>query len=143
MTAYDLDHLLEELDGKGDTVTLFGEEWTLPSDVDAETMLRVQRLQMKLALAKRSNREVKPEDVVDDGIELDRLVESMAGADNFAAWRERGLGYRAMQMVAGKLYAIHSGEGESRGKGQSSGPGKRTQKSTGTSRSTRRTTPQE
>lgn len=117
MTAHDLDKLLNELDGKADTVTLFGEKWTLPTDVDADTMLRVQRLQTKLALARREGREIDPAYVVDDDVPIDRLVEVMAGPENYAAWRERGLKYKALLVVAGRLYAIHNGDnGTSPGK---------------------------
>jgi hypothetical protein len=136
MSTHDLDALLDELDGKADTVTLFGQEWTLPVDVDAETMLRVQRLQMQVALAKKEGRKLGAEDVVDNNVDIDRLVETMAGAENYAAWVERGLGYRQLQAVAGRLYAIHNGEAGTSGKGTKSGRGKRTRTSTGTSRVT-------
>lgn len=132
MSTHDLDALLDEIDGKGETVTLFGEEWTLPPDVDAETMLRVQRLQMHVALAKRQGLEIDADQILDDAVSLDDLVEAMAGPENFAAWRERGLGYRGMQAVAGKLYAIHSGQGDtSPGKGRNGGRGKPTKTTTG------------
>lgn len=138
MTAYDLDHLLAELDDKGEPVTLFGKVWTLPADVDAETMLRVQRLQMAIVLARKQGRELNPDDVVDDNVTLDELVERMAGSENFAAWKAEkkadgtpALGYKALQVIAGKLYAIHSGEDEA-GKALSGGQGKRTRTSTGT-----------
>lgn len=134
MTAHDLDALLDEIDGNGDTVTLFGETWTLPTDVDAETMLRVQRLQMKLALAKRAGVAIADDDIVDDAITLEELVRKMAGDDNYTEWVRRGLGYKAMQVVAGQLYAIHSGDSDGRGKGRSNGPAKRTRKRTATSR---------
>ena len=132
MTAHDLDALLSELDDQGATVTLFGEEWTLPPDVDAETMLRVQRLQMKLALAKKTGKPVREDDVIDDAITVDQLVEKMAGPDNFAEWQRRGLTYRALLLIAGRLYAIHAGEDEA-GKG-SNGRAKRTRKNTGSRR---------
>lgn len=135
--THDLDALLDEIDGNGVTVTLFGREWTLPTDVDAETMLRVQRLQMQVALAKRQGRDVDADAVLDDAVSLDDLVEAMAGPENFAEWRRLGLGYRGMQVIAGKLYAIHSGmDGEQQpGKGASGGRAKRTPTSTGTARS--------
>ena len=133
MTNHDLDALLDEIGGVGETVTLFGDEWTLPTDVDAETMLRVQRLQMRVALAKRQGREVTEDEVVDDAVSLDKLVEVMAGSENYRAWVERGLGYRQMQAVAGRLFAIHSGDaGTPAGKGPKHGPVKRTPGRTGT-----------
>lgn len=133
MTNHDLDALLDEIGGVGETVTLFGDEWTLPTDVDAETMLRVQRLQMRVALAKRQGREVTEDEVVDDAVSLDKLVEVMAGPENYRAWVERGLGYRQMQAVAGRLFAIHSGDaGTPAGKGPKHGPVKRTPGRTGT-----------
>lgn len=134
--THDLDALLDEIDGKGETVTLFDREWTLPTDVDAETMLRVQRLQMQLAIAKREGREVDADEVLDNTVSLDDLVEAMAGPENFAEWRRLGLGYRGMQVIAGKLYAIHSGmDGETPGKRASGGRAKPTKTSTGTGRS--------
>jgi len=134
-TTHDLDALLDEVTGKGETVRLFGETWTLPTDVDADTMLRVQRLQMRLALAKRQGRELHDDEIVDDAVSLDELVRRMAGDDNYDAWVERGLGYRGMQVIAGKLYAIHNGQGdESPGKGRKRGPVKRTRTTTGSGR---------
>lgn len=140
MSTHDLDALLDELAGKAETVTLFGETWTLPVDVDAETMLRVQRLQMRLALAKRDGHDLKPEDVVDDGVDLERLVEVMAGAENYAEWKRRGLGYRALSAVAGRLYGIHNEGSGGSGKGSKRGAGKRTKTSTGSGQSGQRKT---
>lgn len=130
--THDLDALLDEVTGNGETVTLFGETWTLPTDVDAETMLRVQRLQMLSLLAEKEGRDPDPAKVLENDVDLETLVERMAGADNYAAWRERGLGYRALQAVAGKLYAIHNGQGDATGKGRKPGQAKRTKTSTGT-----------
>lgn len=139
-TTHDLDALLAEAAGEAPTVKLFGETWTLPVDVDAETMLRVQRIQTRVLLAKRAGVEIREEDVVDDAITLDQLVETMAGAENFAAWRAKTddqgrklLGYKALQVVAGKLFAIHSGMAqETQGKGRKRGQAKQTPKPTGT-----------
>lgn len=139
--THDLDALLDEVVGNGETVRLFGETWTLPTDVDAETMLRVQRLQMVALIAKREGREPDPEDVLDNEVDLETLVERMAGAENLAAWREKRnadgsptLGYRALQAIAGKLYAIHNGQGETQGKGPKPGRAKQTRKRTGSGR---------
>lgn len=136
--THDLDALLDEIDLKGETVTLFGQEWTLPSDVDADTMLRVQRLQMRAALAKRKGRELREDEVVDDNVSLDELVRRMAGDENYEAWVGLGLKYKGMQVVAGRLYAIHTDDGSSaEGKGPKHGPVKQTRKTTGTARSPR------
>jgi hypothetical protein len=139
-TAHDLDALLNEIDGAGQTVLLFGREWTLPTDVDAETMLRVQRLQMQVALAKKNGVELSESDVVDDNVALDELVRRMAGDENYEAWRELGLGYKGMQLIAGRLYAIHNNDGSSEGKGPKHGPARQTRSRTGSARSGQRAT---
>lgn len=142
-TTHDLDRLLAESIGEGETVTLFDREWTLPADVDAETMLRVQRIQMRVALAKKQGRELKEDEIVDDAVTLEDVIESMAGAENFAEWRKLGLGYKGMQVIAGKLYAIHNKDQSPSGKGQKPGQVKPKRKTTATARSQTSTTAQD
>lgn len=134
----DLDALLAELDQEGPKVTLFGEEWTLPADVDAETMLRMERMTYRVLLAHKSGKPLDPATVLDDAVTVNDLVRELAGEENLHEWLRRGLKYKQLTTVARTLYAIHNGEQEP-GKGGSGGPVKPTRTRTGSGQSGKRT----
>lgn len=116
---YDFDAAFAELDEAGIPFRLLGQVWQLPVDVPADVILRIQRLmgmvaEMEAAVAKAQASgepvEFDMDQVVAEDLSYERIVRQMVGDELVDKWVERGIGYRMLQAVSQRLFAIYTGQ---------------------------------
>ena len=116
---YDFDAAFAELDETGIPFRLLGEVWQLPTDVPADVILRIQRLmgmvaEMEAAVARAQETgepiEFDTDKVIAEDLSYERIVRQMVGDELVDEWVRRGIGYRMLQAVSQRLFAIYTGQ---------------------------------
>lgn len=117
----DFDSFFEEIDGpkKPFTITLFGQEWTLPDDAGAGQILRLQRVRASsLQLAIKSKADLAAtltdEEVAEfrsslEGFDIEKEARELLGDGNVTAWLKRGLPYPKLTSIFWWAVSVYEG----------------------------------
>lgn len=106
----DFDAFDAEQEGRGPTVRVAGKEWTLPADVPARTIARIQRLRVELGgqLSGLSDDDDVPAHLLEGLAELESpvaILRSLVGDDLVDGMLDAGMGSRAARRLA--AVALH------------------------------------
>jgi hypothetical protein len=106
----DFDAAWGEEDKEPFRFTFLGQSWEVNRGVPAETILRLERLIVRIEQAERAGTPLADDVELDDGLTVEGLARRLAGDANVDAWLALGCSYQRLRDIASRLLAMHRGD---------------------------------